>query len=160
MCNSLISVINITQISIPCLFHALIYVNRMRERLDACESGMEQRVYNIGLMLAQKMLDDNRYRNKTWARIYDIPLKYVNIMEREFLDHIGYDTHVTNKEYHAWVVYAQELSMDLVRYVQEQKTTVSRPFKSGRAQLVEYQHHQKQHQTPSGLSLNPTMHAL
>ncbi|KAF7329560.1 hypothetical protein MKEN_00218900 [Mycena kentingensis (nom. inval.)] len=84
-----------TQLSQSAIVLALHFIHRLRTRNRGipAQEGSEFRVCVAGLMLANKMLDDNTYTNATWASVSSIPLEQVNTMEREFLVGIEHGLH-------------------------------------------------------------------
>lgn len=54
-------------------------------------------------MLANKILDDHTYTNKTWSEVSGLPLGVLNGAEVEFLQGLEFDLHVSHTAYLAWV---------------------------------------------------------
>ena len=53
-------------------------------------------------MLANKILDDHTYTNKTWSEVAGLPLSVLNQSEREFLQGLDYNLYVDKKNYERW----------------------------------------------------------
>lgn len=53
------------------------------------------------LMLANKILDDHTYTNKTWSEVSGLPLDVLNGAEVEFLQGLEFDLHVSHTAYKA-----------------------------------------------------------
>lgn len=53
------------------------------------------------LMLANKILDDHTYTNKTWSDVSGLPLVMLNDAEMEFLKGMDFDLHVSQTAYNA-----------------------------------------------------------
>jgi hypothetical protein len=73
---------------------ALAYCVRIRSILSKKYSaeirGVEYRLILVGLILANKVLDDKSYTNAVWSKLSKIPLHDVNKMENEFLKALNY----------------------------------------------------------------------
>lgn len=54
------------------------------------------KLFTLGLMIANKHLDDNTFLNKTWNEVTGIPLPELNRMERYFLTKCKYEVSVPN----------------------------------------------------------------
>lgn len=52
-------------------------------------------------MLANKILDDHTYTNKTWSDVSGLPLVMLNDAEMEFLKGMDFDLHVSQTAYNA-----------------------------------------------------------
>lgn len=50
-------------------------------------------------MLANKILDDHTYTNKTWSEVSGLPLNVLNGAEEEFLQGLEFDLHVSHTAY-------------------------------------------------------------
>ncbi|KAI9017198.1 hypothetical protein BC832DRAFT_521486, partial [Gaertneriomyces semiglobifer] len=87
------------------LLISLLYVARLRQTIPSSHSGVgsEFRVFVSAIILAQKYHTDDRYANKTWAKLSGLPLDDINTMEREFLQGLGGRLHVTREEYEKWL---------------------------------------------------------
>lgn len=55
------------------------------------------------LMLANKILDDHTYTNKTWSEVSGLPLQALNEGEIEFLQGLDFSLYVSQTTYNAWL---------------------------------------------------------
>ncbi|KAJ3129882.1 hypothetical protein HK098_007636, partial [Nowakowskiella sp. JEL0407] len=56
----------------------------------------------VSFMLANKFLDDNRFSNRWWAKVSDIPNHLLNVLELRFLGEIEFNLFVGDVEYVEW----------------------------------------------------------
>ena len=52
-----------------------------------------------GILVAQKMYNDQFYNNNTLSRLGGVPLQELNAMERCFLESIGFDLYISEENY-------------------------------------------------------------
>lgn len=86
-------VLQTTQLSQSVIVLSLHYIYRLKclnPRIEV-RPGSEFRVSLVGLVLANKYLDDNTYTNRTWAEVSGVSLDEINKMEREFLKGLDWD---------------------------------------------------------------------
>ncbi|KAG9018974.1 hypothetical protein FRB90_007738, partial [Tulasnella sp. 427] len=95
-----------TQVSQGVIVLSLCYIYRLKRQHPEIEpqAGSELRLALVGLMLANKFLDDNTYTNGTWSQIAKIPLEDINSMEREFLLGLGHQLFIDQKAYEGWLL--------------------------------------------------------
>ena len=55
------------------------------------------------LMLANKILDDHTYTNKTWSEVSGLPVQALNEAEMEFLEGLDFSLHVSQTTFAAYV---------------------------------------------------------
>ncbi|KAI9478847.1 MAG: cyclin-domain-containing protein [Benjaminiella poitrasii] len=98
-----------TQISNACVLVALFYIYRLRYSYPSIQASMgsEVRLFTTALILANKYMDDNTFTNKTWSEVSGIPLKELNIMEREFLAALQYKICIHHTQFFTWTVQCQ-----------------------------------------------------
>ncbi|KAJ3112489.1 hypothetical protein HDU96_004506 [Phlyctochytrium bullatum] len=79
-----------------------VYYTRMKEnwKMDGMTDKMD---FIAGLMIANKVLDDHTYTNRTWSDLSDLSLEEVNRIEIQYLQCLGYRTVITREEYIDWV---------------------------------------------------------
>ncbi|KAG8964249.1 hypothetical protein FRC00_003128 [Tulasnella sp. 408] len=95
-----------TQVSQGVIVLSLCYIFRLKRQNPGivAQPGSELRLAVVGLMLANKFLDDNTYTNLTWSQIAKIPLADINNMEREFLGGLGHQLFIDQKAYEGWLL--------------------------------------------------------
>ncbi|KAJ3124523.1 hypothetical protein HK098_001071 [Nowakowskiella sp. JEL0407] len=70
----------------------------------------EYGLLTAAFMVANKFLDDNRFSNKWWAKVTDIPIGQLNVIEVMFLREIEFSLHIRTNEYMEWVNAMQSFS--------------------------------------------------
>ncbi|TPX56939.1 hypothetical protein SpCBS45565_g08307 [Spizellomyces sp. 'palustris'] len=141
-------IVRMSGVSSDLLFLALLYIIRLRR--STCSSSIlepasptaqslsthsfeshaalaKARLVTAAIILAQKVTDDNRFTNKTWAELTGFVLADVNQMEADFLARVDFRLHVGDGEYAAWVrhckAWARQLGV-LLEHGGEQVNTV------------------------------------
>ncbi|SGY21302.1 BQ5605_C016g08220 [Microbotryum silenes-dioicae] len=73
---------------------------------EGCTNALKSAPYKIllgALMLANKTLQDNSYRNETFAAVSGIPLKDVNDLEIHVFGSLGFDASIDGAVWAAWL---------------------------------------------------------
>ncbi|KAI8805017.1 hypothetical protein BJ742DRAFT_426489 [Cladochytrium replicatum] len=55
------------------------------------------------LICANKFLEDNRFSNRWWSKVSELPVEEINSAELKFLCGVGFDLYLENDEYSEWV---------------------------------------------------------
>ncbi|GAA6003427.1 uncharacterized protein JCM10292_001582 [Rhodotorula paludigena] len=96
-------VLSTTQVSHSVVLLALLFISRLKQRNPINGApGSEYRLAVTGLMLANKVLDDNTYTAQTWSQVSSLELKPLVAGEAEFLRGLDWSLHVTKRDFEAW----------------------------------------------------------
>lgn len=103
-----------TQIAIPIVMLALLYVQKFKQRFPGLHggSGSEYRMFVVSLMLSSKYLEDNTFTTQTWSEVSRLPAKDLSIMQREFLMALDHRLHVSETDYNGWITRLQTIVLD------------------------------------------------
>ncbi|KAI7905241.1 cyclin-domain-containing protein [Cokeromyces recurvatus] len=89
---------------------ALFYIFRIRTLVYECifkNSNdfvcCSRRMFIASLMISSKYLNDKNYRNRTWAKFTNLPVKEINTAELIFLKLINYQLYVSKPVYDKWI---------------------------------------------------------
>ncbi|KAJ3309380.1 hypothetical protein HDU76_003638 [Blyttiomyces sp. JEL0837] len=142
------NVLDITRIPLPVVTLAIKYVQRLRRLRGSLPAapGEETRVFSVSLILAQKYSDDTPYGNRMWGHILGLPPLELSKLETRFLEAIGYDLYLTEKEYASFCRGVQALAREWNKWLVEatQKAAkakaaaanVAKPMVAGNAVII------------------------
>jgi hypothetical protein len=118
-----------TRLTLSTLFVSLLYLQRFIKAYPNIQplAGSEFRVFTVSLVLANKFVDDHTFTAKAWAEVTGLPLSDIVVMEREFLEALGWKLRVAGSEYTKWV-------RCLDRFRNKQMTTTPIPLQDTSAQ--------------------------
>lgn len=103
------SIVYKSSVQVPTLMSSLVYLGKLKARLPPVAKGMRctvHRIFLASLILAAKNLNDSSPKNKHWARYttvkgfegFGFGLAEVNLMERQLLYLLDWDTRVTEQD--------------------------------------------------------------
>jgi hypothetical protein len=132
-------VLSTTQVSTSVITLALIYVHRLKAAHPHLKGreGSEFRLAISSLMLANKILDDNTYLNKTWAEISGMPLIEISKMEVEFWLGLKMELHINKEDYDRGLNEIQMLANDRNRAVLQRDAAVKRAIQQQQQALAQ-----------------------
>ncbi|CEH12772.1 PHO85 CYCLIN-5 [Ceraceosorus bombacis] len=112
-------------VRVPYLFRTsdALLCDEGREIFANPPSAAPFKLFTLGLMLSNKVIEDNTFLNKTWCDVTGIPLAELNRMESVYLSKCGYEVAVPHT---VWVAYLRR-----IRAREEQKLNVL-PFLGAR----------------------------
>lgn len=95
-----------TKITSTSFLLGLFLIHRYRSIPEANlgRNGSQYRMFLIGLLLAHKYTEDHPFSNRLWAQLSEMPLTFINEMERNFLQAIEHRLMVSLGEFEEWVV--------------------------------------------------------
>lgn len=100
------TLISRTKITSTSFLLGLFLIHRYRSIPEANlgRNGSQYRMFLIGLLLAHKYTEDHPFSNRLWAQLSEMPLTFINEMERNFLQAIEHRLMVSLDEFEEWVV--------------------------------------------------------
>ncbi|UZJ54342.1 hypothetical protein CBS101457_003662 [Exobasidium rhododendri] len=137
-------ILSTTQVSSSVITLALIYVHRLKAAHPHMKGreGSEYRLAISSLMLANKILDDNTYLNKTWAEISGMPLIEISKMEVEFWLGLKMELHITKEDYETGLKDLQMLASDRNEAVLQRDAAMKRAMQQQQQQQEQQQQQQ------------------
>jgi hypothetical protein len=100
----LYKVYKITRVANPVIFLALKYMHRLRPLYQGNRQIALTGLFTTALILANHVLDDNAYTNKTWGQVTGIHHTMINTTQRQLMAIMNYRLHVSVEEYDAFIV--------------------------------------------------------
>ena len=80
--------------------YALILFNRVLEKGFVSINKYTVFILSLVLLLiSSKMLEDEHYSNRTWAKVGGLEIERVNIIEKTILEKLDYNVHIKLEEY-------------------------------------------------------------
>lgn len=113
-CNFAVRTLAITKLGLSAVLFCLNAVQRFlvaHPRICDIE-GSYYRLFIVGLISANKFLDDITYTNATWAKVTQKPVREINLMEREYLQCMSYQHRLSDEEYYKWLDMHDEFMRD------------------------------------------------
>ncbi|GJJ07440.1 hypothetical protein Clacol_001642 [Clathrus columnatus] len=74
------------------------------------------RLFLLGIMLANKWLDDNTFSNKTWHQVSGVPIRALNKLEALGLDLLSHDLSLPPQAWMQWLDHIQSYHRSLTPY--------------------------------------------
>ncbi|KAL7414286.1 cyclin-domain-containing protein [Mrakia frigida] len=143
--DSVEMILKTTQVSAQVVLMAILFIDRFKKSSPMSgERGSELRLLVVGLLLANKTLDDSAYTNKTWSEVSHIDLEDLNRMERQFLLGIAFDLWTSTDEFKAWL-----LRLDDLQKTRRDAIEAFRPHQSVASPAIPY--------FPFSSSLHPSL---
>ncbi|KAJ3113946.1 hypothetical protein HK100_001840 [Physocladia obscura] len=91
------------------------------------ENGTEKNLVIFGLMLANKILDDHTFTNRTWSDVSKIPLEDLNTYEIRYLNFLNHSNFIiAREEFSDWIIILQN-------YHKQRKILVNQVFQTSEA---------------------------
>ena len=102
-----------SNVQVPTLMSSLVYLNRLKSRLQPQARGLKcttHRIFLAALILAAKYLNDSSPKNKHWARYTNMETDWyqfgfnrteVNLMEKQLLFLLEWKLRITNEDLYA-----------------------------------------------------------
>lgn len=93
---------------------ALFYLILLRPHVKPCHGAQQQytpgcralqcgrRMFLTALILASKYLQDRNYSARAWSKISGLPVSEINENERQYLELIKYNLHMTKETFESW----------------------------------------------------------
>ncbi|KAH8836213.1 hypothetical protein DCS_04645 [Drechmeria coniospora] len=103
-------IVKACKVTAPALLAALVYMGRLKAKLQPGHWGLRctpYRIFLASLILADKFLYDTAFKNKQWARFtmtyyaghtFGFDIGDINVMEREMLKLLNWDLRVTDTD--------------------------------------------------------------
>lgn len=94
-----------TRLSVNCLFVALFYLNKLKQRFPQAKGSSGHRLILSALIVSQKFVNDDTYNNKTWSTVATgvFTLQEINQMERELCAFLEWKLWVKRDELESFV---------------------------------------------------------
>jgi hypothetical protein len=96
-------ILSATNLSTSVILLGLYYVFRLRHSVRFNVRESEFYMVVLGLVLANKFLEDATYTNKTWADVSRLDLRHLNALERYALGALNYELNVSPSTYRSWL---------------------------------------------------------
>ncbi|KAJ3413081.1 Fanconi anemia group D2 protein [Chytridiales sp. JEL 0842] len=102
---------------------SLLYIARLRDlnRQEAVREESQGDLLATSLIVAQKYLDDDRTDNACWVSFCGLPLGVLTGMEREFLERLRWNLHVTRSQYNTFLKTLSTLADNLCELQRQSK---------------------------------------
>ena len=170
-----------SNVQVPTLMSSLVYLNRLKSRLQPQARGLKcttHRIFLAALILAAKYLNDSSPKNKHWARYTNMETDWyqfgfnrteVNLMEKQLLFLLEWKLRITNEDLYAeFEIFLEPLRLNILDREARKQREAEERYAAAAAAATRYpspassrEHSRSRHNSPeharahSGGSITP-----